>query len=179
MKKTLLTMAALMAAAPACAAPVVDTFSISASAFPAGAPSQVVTGQFTVAFDDAASVAPTRTGLSVSGFTFSGYDLQYVFSKSRDWLTVGTNLLSSGGCSVAGNANQFCFIISNASTKFTPNGNLSYSVSTSSTAYASVFTVNRVTAAVPEPAAWAMMILGMGVVGAAMRRRPIRTLYAG
>lgn len=32
-------------------------------------------------------------------------------------------------------------------------------------------TANFSAAAVPEPAAWAMMILGMGLVGAAMRRR--------
>lgn len=31
------------------------------------------------------------------------------------------------------------------------------------------------TAAVPEPATWAMMIAGFGLVGAAMRRRSIRT----
>ena len=33
------------------------------------------------------------------------------------------------------------------------------------------FAINPVAAAVPEPAAWAMMILGMGAVGFAMRRR--------
>lgn len=33
------------------------------------------------------------------------------------------------------------------------------------------FTLSGVTGAVPEPATWAMMILGFGVVGAALRRR--------
>lgn len=34
---------------------------------------------------------------------------------------------------------------------------------------------NGANAAVPEPATWAMMILGMGLVGASIRRRKVRT----
>lgn len=33
------------------------------------------------------------------------------------------------------------------------------------------FTLSGVTGAVPEPATWAMMILGFGLVGAALRQR--------
>jgi hypothetical protein len=38
--------------------------------------------------------------------------------------------------------------------------------------------VARVTAAVPEPATWAMMIVGFGVAGSAMRRRKVRVAFA-
>jgi len=38
--------------------------------------------------------------------------------------------------------------------------------------------VPPVTGAVPEPATWAMMILGFGVVGAGMRRRRVRVAFA-
>jgi len=35
-----------------------------------------------------------------------------------------------------------------------------------------------VTGAVPEPATWAMMIAGFGLVGGAMRRRSTKVAYA-
>jgi len=38
--------------------------------------------------------------------------------------------------------------------------------------------ITDVTGAVPEPASWAMMIAGFGLVGGAMRRRQIRISYA-
>lgn len=40
------------------------------------------------------------------------------------------------------------------------------------------FAVNVTSATVPEPAAWAMMITGFGMVGAAMRRRSLRVAAA-
>ncbi|WP_240047501.1 PEPxxWA-CTERM sorting domain-containing protein [Sphingomonas panacisoli] len=40
------------------------------------------------------------------------------------------------------------------------------------------FTVTPATAAVPEPATWAMMIMGFGLVGGAMRRRSVRVAFA-
>jgi hypothetical protein len=41
------------------------------------------------------------------------------------------------------------------------------------------FTVEPLaTPAVPEPASWAMMIAGFGLVGGALRRRPVRLSYA-
>ena len=39
-------------------------------------------------------------------------------------------------------------------------------------------TFSRLNSAVPEPATWAMMILGFGAVGQAMRKRPARSLCA-
>jgi hypothetical protein len=39
-------------------------------------------------------------------------------------------------------------------------------------------TVSAVTPAVPEPASWALMIVGVGLVGGAMRRRSVRVRYA-
>ena len=38
--------------------------------------------------------------------------------------------------------------------------------------------LDNVTAAVPEPASWAMMIVGFGLIGAALRRRSVRVAYA-
>ena len=39
-------------------------------------------------------------------------------------------------------------------------------------------TVTNVVSAVPEPATWAMIIVGFGMAGAAMRRRPARVTFA-
>ncbi|MFS0735467.1 PEPxxWA-CTERM sorting domain-containing protein [Sphingomonas sp. 1P06PA] len=44
--------------------------------------------------------------------------------------------------------------------------------------YSGNFTFDVTTAAVPEPAAWALMIGGFGIVGGAMRRRVTRMTYA-
>jgi len=35
----------------------------------------------------------------------------------------------------------------------------------------------NITFAVPEPAAWTLMILGLGAIGFAMRRRPVKVAY--
>lgn len=39
-------------------------------------------------------------------------------------------------------------------------------------------TVNAVAAAVPEPATWAMMVIGFGIAGAAVRRRKVSVRFA-
>ncbi len=44
----------------------------------------------------------------------------------------------------------------------------------SSTQIGSDFTLTYNFAAVPEPASWAMLILGFGLIGGAMRRRPAK-----
>lgn len=41
-----------------------------------------------------------------------------------------------------------------------------------------VLQVSEISAAVPEPAAWALMIVGFGATGAAMRRRRTRVAFA-
>lgn len=40
------------------------------------------------------------------------------------------------------------------------------------------FTFNTVSGAVPEPASWAMMLMGFGAIGYAFRRRPRKALAA-
>jgi hypothetical protein len=36
-------------------------------------------------------------------------------------------------------------------------------------------TADSIAAAVPEPSVWAMLIIGMGMIGAALRRKPVKT----
>ena len=38
------------------------------------------------------------------------------------------------------------------------------------------YTVNSMNGAVPEPATWAMMLIGFGAIGAAIRRRQLQTV---
>ena len=39
-------------------------------------------------------------------------------------------------------------------------------------------TADSIAAAVPEPSVWAMLIIGMGMIGAALRRKPMKTAAA-
>ncbi|MGH6998130.1 MAG: PEPxxWA-CTERM sorting domain-containing protein, partial [Phenylobacterium sp.] len=51
-------------------------------------------------------------------------------------------------------------------------GNVTYQT------YSGVQTIASLSSAVPEPATWAMMIMGFGLVGSAVRRRNLLTLAA-
>lgn len=53
-----------------------------------------------------------------------------------------------------------------------------YSVGNGAAFYVSGVTASNATAPIPEPAAWMMMIAGLGAMGALMRRRPARVVLA-
>lgn len=60
----------------------------------------------------------------------------------------------------------------------TPVFNLGTFNLSSITSGAAQIRISAVTAAVPEPATWAMMIGGFGIVGASMRRRKVAVRFA-
>lgn len=94
----------------------------------------------------------------------------------------GFGATTSGGYSSNGRATLTGLLQSTATNNFT----LSNFVTSGSSGFADFFsigelTVNGVTAnsAVPEPATWAMLLIGFGFAGAAMRRRKnIRVSFA-
>jgi hypothetical protein len=112
----------------------------------------------------------------------SGYivDLDVLFEKAWDNITFaftgdsgtfsllvnGTSLFTGPGCDIC--------TIGNGENKFTISGtgitSLAYTFDPGIDT-AKQFRVEGVSAAVPEPATWAMMLLGFGAVGFAMRRR--------
>lgn len=74
-----------------------------------------------------------------------------------------------GGCIVTPSTNGFCF-------SFDPSlASQSVTVDWSNTALADVqhgsLTITQVAGAVPEPASWAMLLLGLGAAGVVLRRR--------
>jgi hypothetical protein len=99
--------------------------------------------------------------ISLGNYTFAFSNGAYTRSPLGTSVTItGTGTFSDG---IAADTNAGTFAVSTSSQSgqatdlnFTFTSNLAASTPT---------------AAVPEPAAWAMMILGMGVIGFAMRRR--------
>ncbi|MGR6331175.1 PEPxxWA-CTERM sorting domain-containing protein [Sphingomonas sp. XXL09] len=99
------------------------------------------------------NIAATTNALALTlGSYFGGNTFSYVVNGVTQSITLGNNRATS-------------FL---GFTSDTPI-NVSFSVPTNAELDVTGFTT--ATAAVPEPATWALMILGMGAVGFAMRRR--------
>lgn len=163
MKKSVLAAAAFASMIfGATSANAAKTFNLSGVTFSDGS---TVTGSFTT--NDAVS-AVTNYSIATSGFLAQTYTQANGFasinSSSLSFTAYGfifdqvlrldlSRALSTSGASVTGGS-ESVFILSRS----VANGG-TVSLST--------------TPAVPEPATWALMILGMGAVGFAMRRRKI------
>jgi hypothetical protein len=166
-------LAVTMLAAPAMAAETVVNFSLDAAQVP------LVTGTF--------SYNSSKTGqLSYSDLdSFSlklpanTYDLAFVNSGSfSDYRYFGYN--ASIGSFVSATISGFPEILSaikdDGSRGFFVRKDSNYTIFSDygagniSVPYTNI-TVSSSVAAVPEPATWAMLILGMGAIGFAMRRR--------
>jgi hypothetical protein len=107
-------------------------------------------------------------GISISYSTFRDSNVFFQFSNGEDLLEFN----QGNGFSYALNS-LFTYTSANAFTSILliasdGAGNLNNGLNLGQISYSDV------TGGVPEPAAWTMMIGGMGVVGGAMRRRRIR-----
>ena len=178
------------AAAPALADPIDRTYSFTANFL--GAPYSTVTGSFTVDFDDSTSFYGAVTGLTLNNLSapYSG-TFNFAYSQGYDQIVISdeatsTNPFFGVGAADDSSANHFTLFIydalSNAPTSaiqytvdggdrdYTPYGQVSFS-----------FTDNAAGAgsgAVPEPASWALMLGGFGLVGGAMRSRKRSVSFA-
>ena len=95
---------------------------------------------------------------SVNASTFANLDAKSLGNDGGAWRTVSTTEVLGVG------SNSFNF-------GFTVPGNVTAGQETSDT-YAADFVVSNISVAgVPEPATWAMMLVGFGGLGAAMRSR--------
>jgi hypothetical protein len=90
--------------------------------------------------------------------------------------TAGSQTTGLTNLGLSTNGNNFFGISGNAGERFT---GISFNTNNSGSAGIDAFQQLRlggVTSAVPEPTTWAMMLIGFGAVGFAMRKRPSRRL---
>lgn len=138
-----------------------------------------VTSVFYGADDANAGMDPEIGAAAYTGSTFGGPTQLYSIDTNLDVLTTQAN--SAGTLGTVGRlgvdlGSRTSFDIS-GSGAFVQNGRNFYSVDLATGALTSLGMTDRslfgiAVSAVPEPATWGMMILGFGVVGGAMRRRP-------
>ncbi|MBW6531497.1 PEPxxWA-CTERM sorting domain-containing protein [Sphingomonas sp. RRHST34] len=122
-------------------------------------------------------IVDTERGLVSSAIDSStlGYPLQVSYVGSfYDYLQVATTPVSPFGLYVRPGLSEFGFTLTGLGSGNLGPGRVSYSTSDSSAVwYADSVDVKLVSAAVPEPASWAMMILGFAAIGYAMRRKTV------
>lgn len=151
---------------------VTKSFNFKASGFtavnsPAAAPVDPVVGRFTITYDDEAFlIAPRSVGLDVSGFNLAYHGTaQFYYSRGSNLLIIANAFTNPfAGAFQIGAGSQFGFAIRDVNT----NPRVDY-FSYSSGGLPIYETRNISLAAVPEPATWAMMIGGLGLVGGALR----------
>ena len=163
LKKTmmLLASAAAMVSAPAMAA----TITFSQSGYGLGG---ILTGTF---------VGTSNTGTFDSD-SLTSYNVRFQDSSGRN--LTGGFLQDDFRYDISTNQIQFDISYDGSDSIADYRGGrgivLNSTYSTSSSAAPTItFTPDPVTSAVPEPASWAMMLLGVGIAGASLRRRRVTT----
>jgi len=175
MKKLLIAAAAaLMAATPASAGSVTRTYS-SVASFSSG-PYPTVTTTFTLTYD------PMATAYGLVPMSLTSNNPAFTVPAQFNVMTYGTaanvtlgGVLNGVTSIVDGTADFFLNFSVTADGLVTTGNYAVYSQPGSTISYgtgANVVTVvpNPVTGAVPEPGIWAMIVLGFGLIGAALRR---------
>ena len=138
----------------------------------AGAPMDTVFGEIKISFDDAATIftsqAFTLTGLNIPvsstpNFSYNAGTKDLIFGTLTSPYSYGTRRTH----------NDFGFYYNLATDSISTLG-----MTNSSGEFYLSPNVPVTPAAVPEPASWAMMIGGLGLVGGAMRRRKTAIAFA-
>jgi len=162
MNRVFATASALMLAiaAPAEAAVVTTDYTVSGG----------TSGSFTLDFDTVASTYTlTALNLTIPGgstnFTTANSGLQFPLGPT---LTLGGNVSGADNILVSGGLDDF--LVSFDATLASQSTTMSYFVAGSRDVPFTSVTISQGAAVVPEPASWALMLLGFGAIGLAMRR---------
>ncbi len=176
--------AAIVYSTTAYAAIITKTFDFTASDFsrPSGPnvviPNQV-SGSFTVTFDNAISVN-NATGVIVNSIDtpYTGSVL-YRYTVGQGNIAFGAN--GNVGALAVGTNDFFLGIGDIFGSEPNKSGSFTFVTTTNYfTSQAANVVINERVAVVPEPATWAMLFVGFGMIGAAARyrRRGVQVRYA-
>lgn len=134
-------------------------------------PVDPVSLNFSLTLDNSADVGPTTAGFALLGFDLP-YGIEYSYVAATDHLTIATDITGPGTC--ASSDDSFCAFVHDA-TSFAPELVFFQQVTASNGVWrANVLSIDYADApGVPEPASWALMILGFGAAGAMLRRRQV------
>ncbi len=144
---------------------------------PAGAVYDFALGQ-TISFDWSFNPGADGSAISLDGVISSmtitnlGTGGSFTFNPSL----LGDNAINTGAPGGYQNSWRLSFSFLNSTLGYNAGDNAGYKVSwdvsgTNIPAINDTIYLRQGTGAVPEPATWAMMVMGIGLVGAAMRRR--------
>ena len=158
--------------------------------FPSGSVgSLTITGSFTGELENGRISGISDISLFRDGQAFRGNGSLYTFHfdvKTRSWRP-------GGYLSLDGSANNIMFIDTDYGAGDSSFVNYFYSVTglgnaafqpsyyryrVPETTHLTVWQAPPAAAGVPEPAAWALLVIGFGALGAAMRHRPARSRQA-
>ncbi len=167
------TAIAVATASSATAAVITKTFNFTAHDFTSigvsGAttpPMNIVIGSITVSFDDNINVQNATSGILVNNLNINQPStMAYNYVSNSDRLTIGG--LAAGANVLTGGVDDFFLTIINASRDDYTFGYFYYSEPGKAIWATNQFSDSP--SAVPEPATWAMMIIGFGAAGSMMR----------
>jgi len=156
------------------------------------------TGNFTLSISGVNTASDTRKGRTgIDSFAFNDPAVGDAISGTSSGFTFLAGGLNATGCN--GTGNFFCFDNTGYTLVLGPGGTTSINFAVTSNAagswnnYAGDFKINWLGSennynlvsqiitshgAVPEPATWAMMLVGFGGIGMAMRRRKVNVRLA-
>lgn len=176
------TLATLAFGMGAHAASIVRTYDIEASRFvqvfgsDTTHPQDPVHLNITLAFDNSVDSGITTAGLTVNAFDLP-YGVEYAYTIFADSLSLATDLVASDTCKPG--HGTFCAFIHDATSA---NPTLIFFNNSLNTTPQNVWVAETLSLkftdapgiegpGVPEPATWAMMLVGFAGMGAALRRR--------
>jgi PEP-CTERM motif len=158
------------------AALVTRTFDFTATGFQAVVPLPLppfstVTGSGEISFDNAVDLSNQTNGITLNNLSINlGSPISYTYFQASDFLAIGG--LANGSNGIVGNSNDFFLAIQNVSSSLPTYGVFGYSAVGFSNNFTTLDVRGPITlGAVPEPTSWALMILGFGLVGGALRRK--------